>query len=558
MAEAAVAEEAIVERLTSGLRPYLVLPLLCLALYLPGIAAVPPLDRDEPRYTQATRQMLETGDYVNISFQDQPRHKKPVGIYWLQSLPVSLFSNAESTAIWPYRLTSVVGATLAVLLAFHLGATLFDRRTALLGAALLASSILLVTEAHIAKTDAVLLACTMTAQTALARLYLPGRRKAGAGSPAADAADGAEQKAGLLPTAVFWLAVGLGMLIKGPVTPMVAGLTVAALVVLDRQRGWLRNLRPLWGVPLALLVPLPWLIAITQATGGSFMSDSVGGDMLPKLLGGQESHGAPPGYYLALVLLTLWPASLYLGPGVANIWRQRKMAPAARFLLAWLIPTWLVIELVPTKLPHYALPVYPALAMMIANAVTSAPALGRPAKALAVLWAVIGLILAGALVAVPYIYGKGFHVGAAAAALAAVAAAVFGLVNAWRGRALRAVVAAVAGGAVVLTMALGSVAPDLDRLWVARSIAAAIDAHAPDASRPAISAGFSEPSLVFLLGTKTILTSGDGAATALARHPNAVAIVESRQDAAFLAATRRLSLPGPDCCEGGRLQLYEG
>lgn len=182
MAEAAVAEEAIVERLTSGLRPYLVLPLLCLALYLPGIAAVPPLDRDEPRYTQATRQMLETGDYVNISFQDQPRHKKPVGIYWLQSLPVSLFSNAESTAIWPYRLTSVVGATLAVLLAFHLGATLFDRRTALLGAALLASSILLVTEAHIAKTDAVLLACTMTAQTALARLYLPGRRKAGAGS----------------------------------------------------------------------------------------------------------------------------------------------------------------------------------------------------------------------------------------------------------------------------------------------------------------------------------------------------------------------------------------
>lgn len=531
------------ERLTTGLRPYLALTLLCLTLYLPGIAAVPPLDRDEPRYTQATRQMLQSGDYVNISFQDQPRHKKPVGIYWLQSLPVSLFSDADSTAIWPYRLTSVLGAILAVLATFHLGATLFDRRTALIGSGLVASSVLLVTEAHIAKTDAVLLACTVAAQAALARLYIAGRREKAAPDVAAEVFDRTAPKAGPWVAAGFWLAVGLGMLIKGPITPMIAGLTVAALAIFDRERAWLRGLRPLWGIPLALIIPLPWLVAIIQATGGGFVSESVGGDLLPKLLGGQESHGAPPGYYLMLVLVTLWPTSLYLWPGVARALRQRRVEAGARFLLAWVIPAWLVIELVPTKLPHYALPVYPALALMIAAAVTRAPRLSLPAKALSLLWAAIGLILAGALVAVPFIYGTGFHFGAIIAGLGAAAAAILGVVYAWRAQALRAVAAATIGGAVTLIMALGSVAPDLDRLWVARGIAKAVEAHAPDAPRPVVSVGFSEPSLVFMLGTGTVLTSGEGAADHLAETPNAVAVVESREDDTFRAATARLSLP---------------
>src|SRR5258708_7304412 len=71
-------------RLPSGIRPYALLCLLCLVLYAPGLAAIPPLDRDEARFAQATRQMVETGDFVRIRFQDEGRNKKPVGIYWLQ------------------------------------------------------------------------------------------------------------------------------------------------------------------------------------------------------------------------------------------------------------------------------------------------------------------------------------------------------------------------------------------------------------------------------------------------------------------------------------------
>src|SRR5437764_15324669 len=142
----------------TGFRPYLLLAAFCLLLYAPGIAAIPPLDRDEARFAQATRQMLETGDFLRIRFQDEARNKKPAGIYWLQAASVAAFSTPASNAIWPYRLPSVVGALIAVLLVFAIGSALLGRGeeeppprlVELIAAVLLASALGLVAEAHIA------------------------------------------------------------------------------------------------------------------------------------------------------------------------------------------------------------------------------------------------------------------------------------------------------------------------------------------------------------------------------------------------------------------------
>ena len=112
-----------------GVRPYLLLAGLCLLLYVPGIAAIPALDRDEARFAQATRQMLETGDFLRIRFQDEARNKKPAGIYWLQAAAVGAFSTPAATAIWPYRLPSLLGGIAAVLLTFACGAALFSGAT---------------------------------------------------------------------------------------------------------------------------------------------------------------------------------------------------------------------------------------------------------------------------------------------------------------------------------------------------------------------------------------------------------------------------------------------
>ena len=86
--------------------------ILCgLLLFLPGFFNIPPIDRDEARFAQATKQMVESGDFVDIRFQDEVRYKKPVGIYWMQSVAVETASALglprAQLRIWIYRIPSL-------------------------------------------------------------------------------------------------------------------------------------------------------------------------------------------------------------------------------------------------------------------------------------------------------------------------------------------------------------------------------------------------------------------------------------------------------------------
>src|SRR4051812_16084976 len=115
---------------------------LCGCLFfLPGFFNIPPIDRDEARFAQATKQMVETGDFVDIRFQDEVRYKKPVGIYWLQAGVVRTaealgFTRAHST-IWLYRIPSLLGAVGAVLLTYWAALAFVPRRAAALAAVMM-------------------------------------------------------------------------------------------------------------------------------------------------------------------------------------------------------------------------------------------------------------------------------------------------------------------------------------------------------------------------------------------------------------------------------------
>ncbi|HYM03968.1 MAG TPA: glycosyltransferase family 39 protein [Stellaceae bacterium] len=525
MNDAASGTAVIIERASQGWRPYVLLILLCLGLYLPGIAALPVLDRDEARFAQATRQMLESRDFLRIRFQNEARNKKPAGIYWLQAASVAALSDAESTTIWPYRLPSLIGATAAALLAFALGRALVGNAAALLGAALLASTLDLTVEAHLAKTDAVLLAAVVAAQGALGIIYRDARRGE------------APARWGL--ALLFWTAQGLALLIKGPLAPVLSLLTAAALSIADCDMRWLRGLRPLWGGPLMLAIAAPWFIAITAATSGAFIGEAVGHDFFGKLVGAQEAHGAPPGYYLALLPVTFWPGSLFLGAAFAWGWRERS-APAVRFLVAWIFPFWAALELVPTKLPHYILPAYPALALLAGSAlvgVAAASARRRWLDAIVTaLWVVVSLVLAAALALLPLRFGYGV---AAAGVVAGAIILLFGkrlVFAAWRapvpGLAVRAVLLAL----LVFAPAFQFVAPRLDALWLSRGAAEIVARYRPPRDAPVVAVGYSEPSLVFLLGTATRFVSPDQAADYLTSARGASALVSDRDEAAFRAA----------------------
>jgi len=146
-----------------GWRGPLLAALLALAAALPGALAMPPLDRDESRFAQATAQMLETRDLVDIRYQDAPREKKPVGIHWLQAASVALASSAEARAIWAYRIPSLLGAMLAAAACAWGAAAFFGPGRGLVAGAILGTCFILATEAGIAKTDAVLCGATTLA-----------------------------------------------------------------------------------------------------------------------------------------------------------------------------------------------------------------------------------------------------------------------------------------------------------------------------------------------------------------------------------------------------------
>ncbi len=381
-----------IEQWCRGVRPYILLGLLSLALYLPGIATLPVLDRDEARFAQATRQMLETGDFLRIRFQNEARNKKPVGIYWLQAVSVAAFSDAERSAIWPYRVPSLIGGVAAVLLTFGLGKGLVGRREALIGAGLLAATLELTVESHIAKTDSVLLATAVAVQGALATIYRTARER---------------QPVAWRWPLLFWLAQALAVMIKGPVVPVLSLFTVVTVSIADRDARWLGGLRAWWGVPLLLVIVGPWLVAIEAATGGAFLSQSVGHDFIDKLMGGAEEHGAPPLTHLVILMGGFWPATFFLGRIVAQAWRDRR-ATAVRFLIAWAVPFWVLIELVPTKLPQYLLPVYPAMALMAGHALVAPDRTWRRFDVLfAAIWIIVALCLIAGLTEAPIQFGAG-------------------------------------------------------------------------------------------------------------------------------------------------------
>jgi len=480
-------------------RDQALLLLFCLALFLPGFFTLPPIDRDEPRFAQASRQLLESGDWVDIRFQATPRYKKPIAIYWLQAAAAAL---TDRGAIWAYRLPSLIGAVAAVLLTAAIGARLFGRPAGLAAGVMLAASLLLAVEARLATTDAALLAAILLVQAMLARAYL--------------AADRAFLS--WWETVLLWGGLGLALLLKGPVVLLVAGSMAATLAIADRDAGWLARLRPLAGASIALLIVGPWLVLIELTSGGAFLTQSAGGDLFAKLVGAQESHGAPPGYYLVAFAVGLAPFTPLAIDAVPWAWRQRRQK-AVRFCLAWLLPSWLVFELVPTKLPHYVLPLLPALALLAAAALAAPPPSARwrgPAIAVGM---VIALGLAVAAVAVPWRLEGRLDAAALAGAAATLAAALAGYLMLWRGRNATALAALAAAALLQSLTVFELVLPRLPSLWIAPRLAQLLAAEPGCPGAAPVIAGFGEPSLVFVLGTATRLVDVDGAASALLTGP---------------------------------------
>src|SRR5260370_5389850 len=253
----------------SHVRAIAFLTLCGLLLFLPGFFNIPPIDRDEARVAQATKQMVETVDFVAIRFQDAVRYKKPVGVYWLQAAAVETASALglprAQLRIWLYRVPSLIGAIGAVLLTYWAALAFVTRRGAILAGLILCSSVLLGAEARLAKTDAMLLLTVVAAMGALARVYLSWQRGEDPVHPP------------WTWPAIFWTALAGGILLKGPLILMFVALTILTLAILDRSAAWLWRLRPLWGLMWTLVLLLPCFVAVSCRPPETFSPHSTAG-----------------------------------------------------------------------------------------------------------------------------------------------------------------------------------------------------------------------------------------------------------------------------------------
>ena len=514
----------------SRARALAVLLLFGLVLYLPGIATLHPMDRDEPRFAQASKQMIETGDLVDIRFQEEARHKKPVGIYWFQ---VAVVKTAAALGVPDaihtialYRIPSFLGALAAMLLTYLTGLRLMGARAAFLAAALFGATILIGVEARLAKTDAVLSATIIGAMLVLAEARFGSRDE--------------------LPArwwASFWIAIGIGILVKGPITPLIVACAAIGTALFGGE-GWryLKKLNGRKGLLILLVMVLPWFIAIAVKSGGSFFTDSVGQDMLGKVAQGQESHGAPPGTYLAVFAGTAWPLAPFVLLAIPFIWRARRN-PRIVFLLSWALPMWVVFEIVPTKLPHYVLPLYPALALATGLAFEHWSEPKRwLAKAIPVLLPLPVAILAIGAPVASFVMARSIPFIATGLLILALVPAFFAMRALWQGAVARAAVLSCAASFLVIFAAFRFALPGFEPVRLSPRLAES--AEALKCKDPMLATTvYREPSLVFLTRTDLVMTDGNGAAQFMAGPGCRAAFVEARAEDAFKngLATRGLS-----------------
>jgi 4-amino-4-deoxy-L-arabinose transferase-like glycosyltransferase len=517
---------------TSNRRAISVLTLVCLVAFLPGFFSIPPVDRDEPNFAQATKQMIETGHYLDIRFQDRGAYSKPIGIYWLQAAVVKSAEllgvpDARGT-IWLYRIPSLIGAVGGVLATYWCALAFVSRRGAMLAALMMAGSTILGVQARLATIDAVLLPMVVVAMGVLARAYLSSRGNE-------------TMRPGFGLVAVFWTALAAAVLLKGPVIVTIVGLTALALCIVDRSVHWLLALRPLLGAAFFILLALPWFIAISMRTGDAFFLNSLVHDAFGKIVSSQEAHGAPPGYYLVLFFVTFFPAATLAVLAVPAVWARRR-EHATRFLLGWLVPAWLLFELSITKLPHYVMPLYPAVAILLAGAI-EANVLSR-ARWLAdglIWWFLFPAIVGIAALAYAIVVGGALVLPASLFFVGAVFCGLYAWLWYRSDGAERALTRATAASVLLAIGFYGIILPALKPLFPSVTLADTLR-RSGCAHPAAASVGYEEPSLVFLLGTATRFTDAAGAADFLQQGGCRFAFVEAGQETAFAARAEAIGL----------------
>jgi 4-amino-4-deoxy-L-arabinose transferase-like glycosyltransferase len=360
---------------------YAVLFFGCVLFHILGTWSLPLIDRDEPRFAEASREMIERADYVVPYFNNQLRLDKPPLAYWGQVVSYRILGENDFAARFP----SVVAAALTALSIFAWSTRLGREKLGLCAAVIFTLSLQTFVHAKAAVADMWLVLFMTTAHWSGFELFLR-KQTSNAQRPTLNV-----QRWWWM----FYLSLALGFLAKGPIawTPL---LTVTAIIFLTRDWHAASRFKFVRGILLTLAVVGIWGIQALIQTHGEFFAVGIGRHVIGRSFSTMEGHGAnSAGMYLLLlpfyfvtVFVSFFPWSMKLPWLVRKLWRTRKTGVGEAgysrnlidtYLLAGIGIIFVIFTLIKTKLPHYTLPAFPLLALLLARhwqgaAVSSPPA----------------------------------------------------------------------------------------------------------------------------------------------------------------------------------------
>jgi 4-amino-4-deoxy-L-arabinose transferase-like glycosyltransferase len=340
------------------MRNYMVLFLGCLLFHVAGTWSLPLIDRDEPRFAEASREMRERGDFVVPYFNNQFRFDKPPLTYWFQVASYRVFGENDFAARFP----TAVAAALAALALLGWGKRIGGERAGWWAAIIFTLSLQTFIHGKAAVADMwLVLFVTLAHRAGWELLDLNAER------PTSNA-----QRPIIFWWALFYVSLAFAFLAKGPIgwTPL---LTLAALKISGRELRLNRRFHFFFGIILMFWLVCIWGIPALIRTHGEFFRVGIGKHVVERSVATMEGHGASSIWmYLALlpfyfitVFVSFFPWSIKL-PALWKSLRSNRDG-TDQFLLTGAVIVFGIFTFVQTKLPHYTLPAFPLLALLVAR-----------------------------------------------------------------------------------------------------------------------------------------------------------------------------------------------
>jgi 4-amino-4-deoxy-L-arabinose transferase-like glycosyltransferase len=348
---------------------------VCVLFHTAGTWIIPLIDRDEPRFAEASREMIERQDYIIPYFNNEYRFDKPPLTYWAQVASYRIFGQNDFAARFP----AAVAAGLTALVLLTWGARVGGERVGWWAAIIFSLSLQVVVHAKAAVADMWMVLFVTLGHWAGYQLL---RDKLNAESKRRTPnAERPISKAEIVEAAVpsrgiwwwiFYLALAFAFLAKGPIgwAPI---LTVTITILVLRDRTLFSRFKFLRGMLLTLIIVSLWGIPALIRSHGEFFNIGIGRHVVGRSVSAMGGHGAHSfgmyllvlPFYFVTIFLSFFPWSWKL-PWLAKRLRQRRDS-LDLYLLSGVTIIFGIFTLVTTKLLHYTLPALPLLSLLLAR-----------------------------------------------------------------------------------------------------------------------------------------------------------------------------------------------